>query len=55
MELQLLVLREKKNMFLARPISERQRGADMAFIPDRTYEVYAVILFYHRQRITEKF
>ena len=38
MELQLLVLREKKNMFLARPISERQRGADMAFIPDRILE-----------------
>ena len=35
MELHLLVLRERKNIFLARQISARQRGAVMAFIPDR--------------------
>ena len=34
MELHLLVLRERKNIFLARQISVRQRGAVMAFIPD---------------------
>ena len=34
MELHLLVLRERKNIFLARQISARQRGAVMAFIPD---------------------
>ena len=35
MELHLLVLQERKNIFLARQISERQRGMVMAFIPDR--------------------
>ena len=34
MELHLFVLKERKNIFLARQISERQRGAVMAFIPD---------------------
>ena len=35
MELHFFVLRERKNIFLARQISTRQRGAVMAFIPDR--------------------
>ena len=34
MELHFLVLRERKNIILARRISMRQRGAVMAFIPD---------------------
>ena len=34
MELHLLVLRERKNIFLARQISARQHGTVMAFIPD---------------------
>ena len=34
MELHLLVLRERNNIFLARQILARQRGAVMAFIPD---------------------
>ena len=34
MELHLLVLRERKTIFLVRQISEWQRGAVMAFIPD---------------------
>ena len=35
MELHLLVLRERKNIFLAWRISARQRGPVMAFIPDQ--------------------
>ena len=35
MELHLFVNRERENLFLARQISERQRGAVMAFIPDQ--------------------
>ena len=35
MELHLFVLKERKNIFLARQISAQQRGAVMAFIPDR--------------------
>ena len=35
MELHLFVLQERKNIFLARQISEQQRGAVMAFIPDQ--------------------
>ena len=35
MELHLLVLRERKNIFLALQILARERGAVMAFIPNR--------------------
>ena len=36
MELHLFVNRERENLFLARQISTRQRGAVMAFIPNHT-------------------
>ena len=35
MELHLFVLKERKNIFLARQILAQQRGAVMAFIPER--------------------
>ena len=39
MELHLSVLKERKNIFPARLISARQRGAVMAFIPDLTLQL----------------
>ena len=34
MELHIFVVPKQKNIFLARQVSARQRGAVMAFIPD---------------------
>ena len=39
MELHLFVNRERENLFVARQISARQRGAALAFIPDPQFHL----------------
>ena len=46
MELHLFVLKDRKNIFLARQISVRQRGAVMAFIPDPRFQLQVYVVTY---------
>ena len=49
MELLLLVLLERKNIFLARQIWVRQRGAVMAFIPDLNISLFFKHFIYQEE------